>query len=505
VVTKNIVQRIELLQRTESDKALRAICIERAKRDPVWWIDTFVVTFNPREKPSILPFVLFPKQRELVRWLVEKRERGEWCDLVKSRYTGASWICCALLVYWWLFELHFAGAIGSRKADLVDSGGNPDSLFEKMRAIIRKLPPWMVPADWEKVSRIGAIINPENKSTITGEAGDQIGRGGRKSVYFLDEAAFIERSSRVIAALSENTDCLVSVSTPNGTTNEFYRQVSSGAFPVFWFSWRDDPRRSEEWYERQKERFAAHTIAQELDMSFTASVEGILIKPRWVSASIDAAHKIEGLASAATYPAAGLDLAGDGENSDKTVLIYRRGCIVTAIEQWRDNPTQTAFRVDTALRNDGIKSLTFDADGIGGSLASTLDLITGYRPYSVVSFHGSGSPSDSVHEYEERTAKEKFKNKRAEAWFNLAERFRKTYEHIEGIRKHELSELISIPNHADLIMQLSQPTVKYTDGGKLLIESKIDLKKRGLSSPDTADSLVYCFWDEGSLEWMRNI
>lgn len=501
----NILDRLTIINKTSTDKTLRAICLEQAKRDPVWWINTFVVTFNPREKPSILPFYLFPRQQELVEWIVDRRNKKEWANLVKSRYTGASWVCSAMLVYWWLFEPYFAGAIGSRKADLVDSGANPDSLFEKMRMIIRKLPHWMIPTDWEKVSRIGAIINPLNGSTITGEAGDQIGRGGRKTVYFLDEAAFIERSSKVIAALSENTDCLISVSTPNGTTNEFYRQVSSGAFPVFWFSWQDDPRRSVDWYERQKEKFAPHVIAQELDMSFTASIEGILIKPQWVAAAINASDRIIGLDTVATYPAAGLDLAGDGEKSDKTVLIYRKGCVVNFIETWQNNPTQSAFKVDAKLRADNIKSLTFDADGIGGSFASTLDLITGSRPYFINSFHGSASPSDNYWEAEERTSKEKFKNKRAEAWFQLAERFRKTYEHLEGIKTYDLSELISIPNNADLIMQLSQPTIKYTDGGKLLIESKIDLKKRGLSSPDIADSLVYCFWEEHSLTWIDKI
>lgn len=179
--------------------------------------------------------------------------------------------------------------------------------------------------------------------------------------------------------------------------------------------------------------------------------------------------------------------------------------MVNFIETWQNNPTQSAFKVDAKLRADNIKSLTFDADGIGGSFASTLDLITGSRPYFINSFHGSASPSDNYWEAEERTSKEKFKNKRAEAWFQLAERFRKTYEHLEGIKTYDLSELISIPNNADLIMQLSQPTIKYTDGGKLLIESKIDLKKRGLSSPDIADSLVYCFWEEHSLTWIDKI
>ena len=70
---------------------------------------------------------------------------------------------------------------------------------------------------------------------------------------------------------------------------------------------------------------------------------------------------------------------------------------------------------------------------------------------------------------------------------------------------YDLSELISIPNNPELIMQLSQPTVKYSSNGKLLIESKEDLKKRGLSSPDMADSLAYSFWQEYNLDWLGKI
>jgi hypothetical protein len=35
------------------------------------------------------------------------------------------------------------------------------------------------------------IINPDNGATITGEAGDNIGRGGRTTMYFLDEWALL--------------------------------------------------------------------------------------------------------------------------------------------------------------------------------------------------------------------------------------------------------------------------------------------------------------------------
>jgi hypothetical protein len=34
---------------------------------------------------------------------------------------------------------------------------------------------------------------------------------------------------------------------------------------------------------------------------------------------------------------------------------------------------------------------------------------------------------------------------------------------------------------------------KYVDSGKIKIEGKQDLKKRGIKSPDYADALVYCY------------
>jgi hypothetical protein len=83
--------------------------------------------------------------------------------------------------------------------------------------------------------------------------------------------------------------------------------------------------------------------------------------------------------------------------------------------------------------------------------------------------------------------------------WTLRERFRKTYEHtqhlagVQGFQAHPLDELISIPNNSDLIAQLSQPLYKTSSNGKILIESKADMAKRGVKSPDYFDSLAYAF------------
>jgi Pyruvate/2-oxoacid:ferredoxin oxidoreductase delta subunit len=87
-------------------------------------------------------------------------------------------------------------------------------------------------------------------ASITGEGGDNIGRGGRSSVYFVDEAAFVERPALVDRALSQTTRVRDRRETPNGPGNGFAEKRFSGRLPVFTFHWRDDPRKDEAWYAR---------------------------------------------------------------------------------------------------------------------------------------------------------------------------------------------------------------------------------------------------------------
>jgi hypothetical protein len=424
----------------------------------------------------------------------------------KSRDVGATWLMVAFLVHRWLFYPGFNGSIGSRKLSLVDSSGDPDCIFEKARQLIRKLPYWMIPGDWEKYSRVGMIKNPINESVITGSGGDQVGRGGRSSVYFVDESAFIERSQKVIAALSQNTDCLIQVSTPNGTDNEFYRCITDGNMPRMSIHWKDDPRKNKwvaedgttgqgwdapidavyPWYEKQKKDLSPVVLAQELNLDYSASVEGILIKAAWVRAAIGAHHKIPGIDSGGEL-SAGLDVAAGGSNQS-VLWLCRGGYVLPEVYRWGSlDPVQLAYAVDDLLRDLGVKYLCFDADGVGMGVAGTLDILDD-KPYHVTPFHGASTKGLEFIQWKDGTAKDKFKNNRAAYYAMLAERFRKTYAMVNGIKDYPVDELISIPNEPTLITQLSQPTVKYSTG-------KIVLSPKNLlaTSPDDADALCYTF------------
>jgi phage terminase large subunit len=72
-------------------------------------------------------------------------------------------------------------------------------------------------------------------------------------------------------------------------------------------------------------------------------------------------------------------------------------------------------------------------------------------------------------------------------------RFEKAFEFRERGVRHPPEEMISIPDHPQLIAELSLPLHFYRETGKLEIESKKALRQRGVASPDHAEALVLSF------------
>ena len=51
----------------------------------------------------------------------------------------------------------------------------------------------------------------------------------------------------------------------------------------------------------------------------------------------------------------------------------------------------------------------------------------------------------------------------------------------------------SMPQDDTLIAELTAPTYSFTSTGKMVVESKADMKKRGVRSPDLADAFLLTF------------
>ena len=178
--------------------------------------------------------------------------------------------------------------------------------------------------------------------------------------------------------------------------------------------------------------------------------------------------------------------------------MQRSGISVTSIKAWNKIDTfLTSKKLVSICNTAQITDLNIDTDGIGtaivGNLKSAgLGIKCNYRGVK-----GSGRTSRKKwvdgKEGTMKSSRDKFKNARAENWWLLRERFRKTYEYRMFGVLYPFEEMISIPDHQDLIEQLSIPLYEVGDDGKIKLESKLDMRKRNVSSPDYADALVICF------------
>ena len=272
------LERAKRLSTIRSTSGMLDGLLEHYKDNPVDFINDWGMTFDPRNAeiglPTQIPFIMFPKQADFVRWVRQRWISREDGLAEKSRDMGISWLSVAIAVWMWRFHKGTVIGFGSRKEEYVDNLGDPKSLFWKIRAYIQLLPVEFRPAGWDvkKHAPHMRILNPENGSAIIGEAGDNIGRGNRTSIYFKDESAFYERPDAIDAALSQTSNCKIDLSTPNGNGNPFYRKRHGGKIPVFVFDWKTDPRKDKDWYQRQCETLDPVIVAQEIDRNYEGSI-----------------------------------------------------------------------------------------------------------------------------------------------------------------------------------------------------------------------------------------
>jgi hypothetical protein len=244
--------------------------------NPVQFVADWGVTFDPRNVeirlPSKIPFVPFPRQIAWMRWVLARwraRERG-LTD--KSRGSGASWMAVSLSATMCLFNRGLTVGFGSRTAPYVDELGNPKALFFKARMFLENLPPeFRFGWNLKKHSREMRLLFPQD-SAMTGESGDGIGRGDRTSLYFVDEAAFLEHPELAESSLSDTTNCRIDISTPPVVVDDntfVNNRERLNPRQVFTFHFRDDPRRDAEWEKKKRAEVAPEIFRREYDVDYS--------------------------------------------------------------------------------------------------------------------------------------------------------------------------------------------------------------------------------------------
>lgn len=488
----------------------------RCAADYIYWMEHWCWTYDPRlvaeNKIPYIPFKPWPKQVDFLHFVHARVEAREpWlCD--KSRDQGVTYLCCAYAVWRWLFSSGFKTTFGSRDDAQVDNRDNPDSIFEKIRIILRRLPAWMMPEgfSWRRHDNIAQLTNPENGATITGEGGDSAGRGGRSTLYVADEAAFIRHPAKVEAALSGNTECIGWVSTvsPEGGMGNFFarKKAAMPSGQTFRLHWRDDPRKDEEWGRRKKASLSDPvTWEAEYEINYSAATDGIIVPGAWVRSAQRLLELVPDL------PRGGRGVSGGdvGGGKAKSVVAHRFGPIILPLERRQDGDTEgTAHWMLDCCQEAGTRLLNFDSVGIGAGVASTLAKTRLENGVSRAGINTGNPPTDRVWPgadrdgRDDRTSKEMFANLKAEIWWLMRQAFQRTHWHVlhllgeAGGQAQDLRDLIAIPEDAALATQLS--TVKYfrNDKGKIIVESKEKLSSRGIPSPDEAEALVLTFVED---------
>lgn len=507
-------RRFELLRKCK-DPQKRAVALAMAKLDPVVFLNDWVWLNEPRNPgrglPANLPLTLRPRQVDFIRFLQQLRTDRQHGVVEKSRDEGMTWMVVGYYVWCWLFEPGFSGGLGSRKLDLVDKAGDLDTLFQKARFIIEKLPKWMVPQKfrWDVHSKLGLLINPENGASIKGEGGDNIGRGGRSSMYFVDEHAQVPRADAVHAALSANTDVIIYGSTPHGRANLFARianKLTIGKpWPKFTFSWRDNPDKNYTlevpkvtgqgtetvypWYLFEKSKAVDLALfEQEVDISYDAETKNQIILGSWVQAALRYVPPLDAVLLPKT---AGLDVSDGG--SDATVYASRAGPVLLRLEALLSaEAPQTVHELAT---RDAVTELKYDRNGVGASIAATVARRAD-KTYAVQGVFNGGKPSLQKYEDSDTPANLRFANYATECWWRLRLRFQKTWEVVEQGANHPPEDCISLKALplgealTTLIPELSQATYSRVGTSDKLTVNK---KGEGGKSPNHAEAVIYAF------------
>ena len=236
--------------------------------------------------------------------------------------------------------------------------------------------------------------------------------------------------------------------------------------------------------------------------------EDSLIEPEWFDAAVDA-HKKLGFHPRGSR-ICGYDPADGGKDAKATT--FRYGVYIQDVKAWLhgDINTATQLAVDDSLEFNA-SQLVYDNIGNGSSVKTYATMGGAPERLKFTGF-GAGDMPDNPQEFYDNdnrmrsardgdlTNRDKFKNKRAQYWWLLRDRFFRTWEAVENGVHHDPLSLISINPDMQQLKQLKSELIKVqrkrTPGLKVIqIESKEEMKKRGVPSPNMADSLMMSFAD----------
>jgi len=399
---------------------------------------------------------------------------------------------------------------GKKAFILTHEGEATKNLFDMTKRFSEHMPEGLLPA-------IDASSAKELKFSLL-DSGYAVGTAGNKAVgrsqtvqlFHGSEAAYWqhaqEHAKGILQAVSSEDDTEVILeSTANGLGNYFHQmwQAATGGqsdfqaifIPWFWqteytrpidkaFSLYDDEIELLDTYAKQgmtKEHLAWRRIKlKDFSNDYDTAVELFNVEyPNCANDAfrnpvedrfIDTKLVSKAMKQKVTSDAPlliGVDPAVS--DRDRLAIIRRKGRLVYKLEtNYNLNTMEIAGLVRNIIQTEKPFKVFIDSIGIGAGVVDRLHEM------------GFGNVVEGINVARSANLKDKFKNLRAELWHEVREWLCQDMP-------------VELPDSEELMADLTSLGYKFDSSARLQIESKEDLKKRGMPSCDTADALALTF------------
>jgi hypothetical protein len=248
----------------------------RKCQDPVHFIKNHVYITHPMR--GRIHFDLFPYQQECL----EIFDGNRFTVVLKARQLGLSTLMSAYILWYLIFKKDKEIVVLSRNRE------EAAELVRKIKYAFQALPSWIVETlklkiVLDNVHTLSLSTNSRVNATATTE---DAGRGRAVSLFILDEAAFIEKSTNmeelwkaVYAAVSAGGSIIVN-STPLGVGwyYDLYQAATEkrNQFVPIRLPWSVHPERDDAWAEQMKSGMSKYQWASEYDCNFLLSGETVV-------------------------------------------------------------------------------------------------------------------------------------------------------------------------------------------------------------------------------------
>ena len=235
-------------------------------------------------------------------------------------------------------------------------------------------------------------------------------------------------------------------------------------------------------------------------------VDSPIILGKWFDACVDAHTKLgfkpEGIEVMSHDPS--------DEGEDAKASAYRYGAVVLDVQEMHKGDINEGcdWAIDLSIKNK-VDAFIWDCDGMGVALSRPLEKGLGAKKVDLSMFKGSNEPRHKEHIYEtvgkeNKTNGDTFFNRRAQGYWLLRERMRKTYNAVVNKEYHNPDELISFSSEIQrldiLRSELSRLPKKPNGAGKIQLLSKKEMASLGIGSPNMADSVMMAMFYEPQIK-----